>query len=108
MSRRSFTAADGASWDVWDVHPDEVVGRFAYDRRTGARTEARGEHTARPLDPQLAGGWLCFQSGSDRRRFAPIPAQWDEVPDAVLRVMLSVAAAVTSDARAAPRPSSPG
>lgn len=109
MARRRFITADGAWWDVWDVHPDDIVQRFAYDRRTGARANARAtaEHTTRPLDPQLASGWLCFQRGDERRRFAPIPPRWDELPEAVLQVMLEVATAVSGEAGAAPRPSSP-
>ena len=107
MPRRRFVAADGACWDVWDVHPDDIVGRFAYDRRTGARADARGssEHTTRPLDPQLAAGWLCFQHVTERRRFAPIPARWEELPDTVLQVMLGVATIVPAEPDAAPRPS---
>jgi len=44
-----------------------------------------------PLDPALERGWLCFQAGEERRRFAPIPPGWDELPDGVLRVMLDIA-----------------
>jgi hypothetical protein len=107
MARRRFATATGAWWDVWDVHPEDIVGRFAYDRRTGARADARGrsEHTTRPLDPQLAGGWLCFQHGDERRRFAPIPPRWEELSDPVLQIMLDVATIVPAEPGAAPRPS---
>jgi hypothetical protein len=107
LSRRRLSADDGALWDVWDVHPDDIVGRFAYDRRTGARadTRASSEHTTRPLDPQLAAGWLCFQHGDQRRRFAPIPPRWDELPETVLRIMLDAATIVPAEPGAAPRPS---
>jgi hypothetical protein len=47
------------------------------------------------VDPLLEDGWLCFQAGAARRRFAPIPPAWFELPDAVLRVMVDIASPVT-------------
>lgn len=29
----------------------------------------------------LAGGWLCFDCGTEKRRLAPLPAHWHERPD---------------------------
>lgn len=89
--RRQFFDAKGASWDVWDVSPHDL-SRFDYDRRSSSRV--RGD-APRPVDasvyPELREGWLCFQSATEKRRFAPIPSDWYELPDAVLRVMLDVA-----------------
>jgi hypothetical protein len=31
---------------------------------------------ARYLDPAYAEGWLLFTSGEERRRYAPLPADW--------------------------------
>jgi hypothetical protein len=85
-------------WDVWDVHPrDAIPPRAGYDRRGPERGSDASESTPprEPLiDPLLEDGWLCFQSGPDRRRFAPIPPQWFELPDAVLRVMVDIASPV--------------
>ena len=58
MALRTFTDSDGVSWQVWDVHP-------AYPGMIGADLER---------------GWLVFQSGFDKRRLCPIPAEWELCP----------------------------
>lgn len=95
MTRRQFRGADGTLWDVWDVHPGDVSGEHSYDRRHVKRPDAAASPPERfYVDPDLEGGWLCFQSGGVRRRFAPIPPHWQELPDGVLRVMLDIATVV--------------
>jgi hypothetical protein len=32
-------------------------------------------------DPDLMHGWLCFQRNDERRRFAPIPVDWEKFDD---------------------------
>lgn len=32
-------------------------------------------------DPELSRGWLCFDRGKERRRFAPIPEHWERLSD---------------------------
>src|SRR5262245_58234593 len=97
MPKRQFHDATGASWDVWDVRPSDAA-RSTYDRRAGARAAASAP--ARPsVDPLLENGWLCFQAGFERRRFAPIPPDWSELPDGVLRVMLEIANPVITSLR---------
>jgi hypothetical protein len=54
---------------------------------------------ARPKSPMgtdilprtYANGWLVFESASEKRRLAPFPRNWDELPDATLRSLLGVA-----------------
>lgn len=96
MSKRQIQDANGSTWDVWDVIPNDVLGGTAYDRRRGDRAEATPERPGLALQPELEAGWLCFQTGSERRRFAPIPFGWFELPDSVLRVMLDTASPVHS------------
>ena len=79
MPKRQFHDATGASWDVWDVRPSD------------ARESSVPKTSILSLDPLLENGWLCFQAGPERRRFAPIPPAWWELPDGVLRVMLEIA-----------------
>jgi hypothetical protein len=89
--RRQFFDAKGASWDVWDVSPHDL-SRFDYDRRTSSRVRGDAPRAVEAsVYPELREGWLCFQSATEKRRFAPIPSDWYELPDAVLRVMLDVA-----------------
>jgi hypothetical protein len=99
MPKRQFRDADGKYWDVWDVFPTDLVGRSSYDRRASGRGDRDTAARFGPmLDPALEAGWLCFQCGLTRRRFAPIPPAWAELPDGVLRVMLEIAIAVKAQA----------
>jgi len=43
----------------------------------------------------LQQGWLAFQAGDDRRRLAPIPANWIALDDAALMVLLDSADRLT-------------
>jgi hypothetical protein len=104
--KRQVTDSRGNQWDVWEVDPKDLA-RVAYDRRSTERSQdaPRAGPAARwtPVDiatlhPELRDGWLCFQFGTERRRFAPIPPHWVELPENVLRVMLDVAAPVTRTA----------
>lgn len=63
---RGFKDSAGVEWRVWEVFPSNV----AIPPRVGSR--ARSSLTATPF----ANGWLCFESGSEKRRLAPIPAGW--------------------------------
>ena len=56
-------------WDVWDVRPETRAG----------------------LAGDLMGGWLCFKSGSARRRLHPIPDRWDELDDEQLAALFAQA-----------------
>lgn len=63
MAERTFTAADGTRWQAWDVVPSQ-------------HTDWSGR-ALRHLPEALAQGWLCFESGAEKRRMYPIPAGWD-------------------------------
>ena len=57
MGYREFVDDAGAMWRVWDTYPVAV-------------------NTLRTVSPTFAGGWLTFESDHERRRLAPIPADW--------------------------------
>ncbi len=59
MAHREFTDLQGRRWAVWEVYP-----------RVGTR----------PVLPELAEGWLAFESSWEKRRLAPIPPDWLELP----------------------------
>lgn len=103
MARRQITDGLGTQWDVWDVVPDEALARAAYDRRSSSRPTP-GAARGAMLPADLEEAWLCFQAGTERRRFAPIPPGWAELPEAVLRVMLDVASAVERSPDPGPAP----
>lgn len=102
--KRQFSDAKGISWDVWDVSPQDL-SRVDYDRRAASRAH---DDAPRPqtssVYPELREGWLCFQSHTEKRRFAPIPPNWYELPDGVLRVMLDVATPAPVADHSVPRP----
>jgi hypothetical protein len=82
MPHRTFRDEGGQEWEAWEVVPTAVERRMARDggRRGAAPQERRKVQEARVLVPeQLQYGWLAFQSGSERRRLAPIPDDWMEM-----------------------------
>jgi hypothetical protein len=69
----------GTVWQVWEVHP---------------------RATNQPIPAALRGGWLAFQSASDRRRFAPIPDGWQRFSEDDLLLLLAQSDFVGSTQRA--------
>jgi hypothetical protein len=67
MSYRTFQDASGEEWQAWDVFPSTDV-----------------RHT-------LQGGWLTFQSATEKRRLAPVPLYWVSADEAELRRLLESA-----------------
>ena len=87
MSHRTFVDDKGRSWEVWEVHPEIVERRLNEDRRRAPRgTPDRRQHVdiRFRMAPELRHGWLAFQCGVERRRLAPIPAEWSTLSDADL------------------------
>lgn len=59
MAVRDFIDATGVPWRVWETRPTtDAIARPGYEA-----------------------GWLTFESPAQLRRLAPIPAQWEQVPD---------------------------
>jgi hypothetical protein len=83
MAHREFVDSHGKQWEVWSVRPEYAERR----RRTPAEDIPAVERRERaefrvPLGGQWADGWLCFESGAEKRRLAPVPDDWAEMsPD---------------------------
>ncbi|HYW11247.1 MAG TPA: hypothetical protein VE871_04800 [Longimicrobium sp.] len=88
MAVRTFESPDGATWSVWEVIPGRVS-----DFRSSV-----GSHLPR----ELAHGWLCFDCGTQKRRLAPLPANWHERTDEDFRFWLRAAVPVPVPARGVP------
>jgi hypothetical protein len=74
---RSFTH-QGTEWTVWDTRP-----------------ESNGEGSRRvAVAEEFAAGWLTFQCDAEKRRLAPVPSQWFELPEPQLAALLERAAPV--------------
>lgn len=93
MGLRTFVAPDGNEWRVWKVIPTRTMedvrewdrrGQdvLAYDGPERRAEDRRAAGNALPfVNPALAKGWLCFESEHGKRRLAPPPALWEEVPE---------------------------
>ena len=67
---REFKDGSGKMWRVWDVYPSIQRGKSA-----GAGEDP--SQLAPFPNPELSEGWLCFESGAEKRRLAPIPHGWE-------------------------------
>jgi hypothetical protein len=91
MPHRQFIDSVGATWDVWDVHPtvaSQTLANLCW-QPAGQTDDGRN-----PVAPALADGWLCFESGGERRRLAPIPLGWCAYSAAQLQDLRDSAARV--------------
>lgn len=70
---RTFRDSSGNSWTVWDT--------------------VRSSDT--PVMAALADGWLTFECEASKRRLAPIPRDWERVPESELAKLLERAERVT-------------
>src|SRR5436190_1974594 len=103
MSNRRIQDERGITWDIWDVLPGDVLAG-TYDRRSGERLRVATPESTSSVAPELENGWLCFQSAGERRRFAPIPADWFDFSDDSLRTLLHTATPVGASKEARPKP----
>lgn len=71
---REFNDSNGTRWRVWDVTP------LLHTQRSQLRTG---------VFANVPEGWLCFESGNERRRLSPIPVEWQECDDAALEAFRS-------------------
>ncbi len=90
--RRTFTDVTGVEWEVWEVYPRLLERRLMRERRAARRGTLERRHVpvGRPTQPrQILGGWLAFQSWLERRRFVPVPDEWEDATDRELQGYLS-------------------
>ena len=72
MPIKEFTDSNGVRWRVWPTIPE---------KRTAVM-------------PEMRDGWLSFDSGRERRRFSPIPDDWENLPAQRLELLCKVAGPV--------------
>ena len=86
MAHRTFRDPLGRLWQVWDVRP-ATPERRSLSRPalppTGVERRVQTQYRLL-LGPELSNGWLAFETNGDRRRLAPIPAEWEQLPPAEL------------------------
>jgi hypothetical protein len=82
-THRTFTDAGGTWWDVFAVYPET---------RASSQTTLKGTFQQ---------GWLCFDSGGEKRRLSPIPDDWRTISEKDLE-QLAQRAVVASKRRGRP------
>lgn len=104
MGYRSFTDSLGTDWQAWDIvprlaerrGPDRRVASLAVARERRQAMERRGPAGERNvLRHGLQRGWLCFEATLEKRRLAPVPADWLECTVARLEEYLRSAVPVS-------------
>jgi hypothetical protein len=93
---RTFLDDLARLWNAWEVIPAwgerrtgdrrghvEAQGPRMVDRRIRDRRRLRGLRIALP--PRLSHGWIAFECDDERRRVAPIPEHWSDLPESGLR-----------------------
>ncbi|MFN2567686.1 MAG: hypothetical protein ABR499_22050, partial [Gemmatimonadaceae bacterium] len=84
-THRNFTDARGVWWDVFAVYPEV---------RVSPHLQLKGT---------FKDGWLCFDSGAEKRRLSPIPDDWRTMSDADLERLAERAEVASSRRRRPPR-----
>lgn len=97
-----FADAAGTPWRVREIRPRLAERRLRQRRRAtsmpagAARSERRNieRRRAAAVRPRVRTGfergWLTFESGDEKRRFAPIPPNWRRLPERELRKLLAM------------------
>jgi hypothetical protein len=104
MALREFTDSQGRTWKAWDVPPHRVYTtvRAIADRRVrvtpgyAPERRLRAERRRRVAAPELEHGWVCFESGPEKRRLAPPPPAWADAPEDDLEALCERAAQGTA------------
>jgi hypothetical protein len=82
MATRAYTDSAGVEWLIWHVTPGQ------HTRRAGRSVSA--------LPDELADGWLCFESSVGKRRFYPVPPDWETLADDKLEILCRAAVPVSA------------
>ena len=105
---RRFTDKNGTNWEVWEVIPLMADRRHEERRATAERRRVRRPESkdrriaARRINSSTGyvrvsrgfeEGWLCFAAGSNVRRLAPIPDDWNRAPSEQLELWADRASA---------------
>lgn len=78
MALREFVDGQNVDWKVWDITPELLHPATTRDMFQGAYSDYQR-------------GWLVFESAHERRRLAPFPAGWEELPVERLEELLAAA-----------------
>jgi len=94
MAYREVRDVRGVLWYVWEVQPSSIERRLMDDAAKRPLVERRRTPSLprfRPSNPQLAAGWLAFESPKEKRRLCPFPPEWERMSDGELLELLAKA-----------------
>lgn len=92
---RTYRDREGTEWRVWAVTPATrmYVERRAEDVGPPPPPEHEEARDRRVGDVQA--GWLAFESEAEKRRFYPVPPDWETMPEARLDLLRRAGQPVT-------------
>lgn len=73
--------------------PERIERRLAEQGDDRSVERRRRDEFRVPLGERWTSGWLCFETGGEKRRLAPYPLNWDELPVEELEALCSRATA---------------
>jgi len=92
ITRRTFTDRYGVEWTVTESLPRDAAAETSRERRSEPRSQPRSRARSRRAvnlatrDLDLPS--LQFESSRQRRRLAPIPPGWEQMPHDELEDLL--------------------
>jgi hypothetical protein len=110
MALREYVDPSGTVWQVWNVQPMSREGApySGEERRVSPASDYHPDRRRHPprraaLTPEMQQGWLCFESGQEKRRLTPIPSDWERCADEQVAAYLQQASPVRARPRRVPR-----
>jgi hypothetical protein len=91
MAHRTFRDERGELWHVWSVVPTKVERRERQLPIPVADERRQVSEYRVALSHGMSNGWLCFESGLEKRRLSPVPAGWEGKSDSDLNALLEQA-----------------
>ena len=112
MPYRTFADETGRGWEIWDVRPERIERRGGERRQerptpwTGLERRVANDRRQKrevrmSLTYPFSEGWLVFKSDHERRRLAPIPANWETLRGPELRALWESADVISTTTREA-------
>ena len=94
MPLREFPDSLGRIWQAWDTYPKGAnssgTGESTFSKYMADQV-VRGGTQPSSVRHQYEAGWLTFKSDDQRRRLAPVPAEWETADEATMRGYLDSA-----------------
>ena len=99
---RTFTDETGREWVAWQCVPEPSSERRHGERRVAQLAYAGPERRILPdrrteedrrlnASPEGTRPWVCFKSEGETRRCGFVPANWEQLSERELRILLRAA-----------------